>query len=380
MSEYQYYEFQTADRRLSEKEMLELRAYSTRARITPTSFVNEYSFGNFKGNADTWREKYFDGFLYLANWGTHILQLALPAKLLSATTARLYCATEVASVREKSGRIILSFISEDENGGDWVEGEGLLSSLMPLRADLARGDLRCLYLGWLLGVQNGGLDDDEAEPAVPPNLAELSGALSHFIDFLRIDPELIAVAAQASPQARTPSANRQEMAAWVASLPTKEKDGLLVRLMDGGDMHIGAELLSRFNRQRAARDPAAEPPRRTVAELLAAAEGRREAGRREKARLAEEERAHRERMAAVAREKHLDSVATRVEQHWAEIESLIATKQPKKYDLAVQHLVDLRDVAARQGNESDFAGRLALLRTRHVAKPSFTDRLSRNRL
>jgi hypothetical protein len=36
MSEYQYYEFQTADRRLSEKDMQEL--------ITPTSFSNKYSF------------------------------------------------------------------------------------------------------------------------------------------------------------------------------------------------------------------------------------------------------------------------------------------------------------------------------------------------
>jgi len=204
--------------------------------------------------------------------------------------------------------------------------------------------------------------------------------LSHFIDFLRIDPELIAVAAQASPQARTPSANRQEMVAWVASLPAKQKDDLLVRLMDGGDMHIGAELLSRFNRQRVTRNPGAEPPRRTVAELLASAESQREAGRREKARLAEEERAHRERMAAVAREKHLDSVATQVEEHWAEIEALVATKQPKKYDLAAQHLVDLRDVAVRCGSEPDFARRLSLLRTRHTAKPSLTDRLSKNGL
>lgn len=380
MSEYQYYEFQTADRRLNEKEMRELRAYSTRARITPTSFVNEYSFGNFKGNADAWMEKYFDGFLYLANWGTHILQLALPAKLLSATTARLYVVTDVASVREKAGRVILSFTSEDEGGGDWVEGEELLSSLMPLRAEVARGDLRCLYLGWLIGVQSGALDDDEFEPAVPPNLAELSGALSQFVDFLRIDPDLLAVAAQASPQTETPSANRQEMAAWVASLPAKQKDDLLVRLMDGGDVHIGAELLSRFNRQRAAHNPVAEPPRRTVAELLAAAESWREANLREKARLANEERAHREQMAAVAREKHLDSVATRVEEHWAEIEALITTKQPKKYDLAVQRLLDLRDVAARCGGESDFASRLALLRTRHTAKPSLTDRLSKNGL
>jgi hypothetical protein len=45
MSEYQYYEFQTVGRRLDETEMRELRTYSTRARITPTSFVNDYSFG-----------------------------------------------------------------------------------------------------------------------------------------------------------------------------------------------------------------------------------------------------------------------------------------------------------------------------------------------
>ena len=41
MSEYQYYEFQTADRRLSVEEMQELRSDSTRPVITPTSFSNE---------------------------------------------------------------------------------------------------------------------------------------------------------------------------------------------------------------------------------------------------------------------------------------------------------------------------------------------------
>ena len=58
MSEYQYYEFQAIDRPLTEKEMRELRSYSTRARITPTSFVNDYSWGSFKGNKDAWMEKY----------------------------------------------------------------------------------------------------------------------------------------------------------------------------------------------------------------------------------------------------------------------------------------------------------------------------------
>lgn len=52
MSEYQYYKFQAVDRPLTEKEMGELRSFSTRARITPTSFVNDYAWGSFRGNAD----------------------------------------------------------------------------------------------------------------------------------------------------------------------------------------------------------------------------------------------------------------------------------------------------------------------------------------
>ena len=60
MSEYQYYEFQAIDRPLSEKEMAELRSRSTRARITPTSFVNDYSWGDFKGDENAWMAKLAD--------------------------------------------------------------------------------------------------------------------------------------------------------------------------------------------------------------------------------------------------------------------------------------------------------------------------------
>ncbi len=60
MSEYQYYEFQAIDRALGPKEMDYLRGYSTRATITPTSFVNHYEWGSFKGDSDVWMEKYFE--------------------------------------------------------------------------------------------------------------------------------------------------------------------------------------------------------------------------------------------------------------------------------------------------------------------------------
>jgi len=50
MSEYQYFEFQAIDHPLTEEQMTELRRYSSRAAITPTSFEVEYNWGDFKGN------------------------------------------------------------------------------------------------------------------------------------------------------------------------------------------------------------------------------------------------------------------------------------------------------------------------------------------
>ena len=60
MSEYQYYEFQAVDRPLTAGEQQELRALSTRAIITATSFVNSYEWGDFKGDPSRLVERMFD--------------------------------------------------------------------------------------------------------------------------------------------------------------------------------------------------------------------------------------------------------------------------------------------------------------------------------
>src|SRR5438105_10425595 len=67
--------------------MRELRALSTRARITPTGFVNTYDWGDFKGDPRVLMERYFDAFLYLANWGTRLIMIRLPSSLLDLETA-----------------------------------------------------------------------------------------------------------------------------------------------------------------------------------------------------------------------------------------------------------------------------------------------------
>jgi hypothetical protein len=58
------------------------------------------------------------------------------------------------------------------------------------------------------------------------------------------------------------------------------------------------------------------------------------------------------------------------------VERLIATKQPKNYARALELLVDLRDLAAREGG-SDFRLRLDALRAAHARKLMLLDRLKR---
>src|SRR5438309_67984 len=135
MSEYQYYEFRAIDRSLTEREMRELRAISSRAQITPVSFINFYNYGDFKGNPVSLMEKYFDAFLYYANWGTRELKFRLPRRLVDVERASAYCLGEGASLRVTDEAVILEFVSDEEPGEDYWDGEGdgTLGTLLPLR-------------------------------------------------------------------------------------------------------------------------------------------------------------------------------------------------------------------------------------------------------
>ena len=284
MSEYQYYEFLAIDRPLDARQQQELRALSTRARITATRFVNTYHWGDFKGDPRLLMSRYFDAFLYLANWGTRQLMFRLPTSLLDFEAASRYAATDSACAWTAGDHVIVELTSEKEDEY-WEEGgEDSLSSIIPVRSELAGGDRRLLYLAWLLSVDAGESEDNQLEPAVPPGLATLSAALQSFAEFLRLDEDLLSVAAEASKPLDPIEPSAAELTGWVARLPVEEKDALLARLASG-DPNLGMELARRF---RGGRDGSAdEKGSRSVAELEDAARQHRE----QRARLAAERRA-----------------------------------------------------------------------------------------
>jgi hypothetical protein len=121
-------------------------------------------------------EEYFDAFVYVTNWGTHELMLGLPRGLLNRAVTAAHCIGESLSARYTADHAVIDYCSHDTQGADLEEddGDGWMSALIGLRAELASGDHRGLYLGWLCSAQARELADDALEPTVPSGLGALS--------------------------------------------------------------------------------------------------------------------------------------------------------------------------------------------------------------
>ena len=379
MSEYQYYEFRAIDQPLDEKAMEALRDLSSRAQITPTSFINEYNYGgDFKGSPLKLMEKYFDAFLYVANWGTREFLLKVPLRLVNFDLVKEYCGGENVTAYKKGENLIFQFISETDDP-EWEEGEGWLSSLITLRSDILNGDYRCLYLGWLYCAQMEDFEEDELEPPVPPNLGSLNAPLKELVEFMRIDTDLVAVAARNSASTEVQQGvDEKALSAWISKLPDEEKDNILLRLIQGHDPHLGAELLQRYQSGIGGKhDGGMDIQRRTVMELIAEAETHTAERERRIAEKKAKEAAQKAREKAVIREKYLNELVKREDQVWNQVDELIGTKRPSDYDSAVQLLVDLRDLGIKRKKEKPFQEKLQRVRETHSRKPSLMERLKK---
>jgi hypothetical protein len=382
VSEYQYYEFQAIDRPLTKDELEQVRALSSRARISTTHFVNEYHYGDFRGDERKLVEQLYDAHLYFANWGSRRLMLRLPTTLLPARSAEPYCAEDALACWTRNGHLLLDFTYSAEDGEEWdFETSFTLASFATLRTELAAGDLRPLYLAWLSALTRWELEEDidedeytsTVEPPVPSGLAQLTGPQQALAEFLRIDPDLLAAAARVSGAAPSQAIDKDALAAWIRALPQREKDALLLDAALGAAPQPGPALLARYRAaSRGTAEPSTAARRRSAAELLDAAHEVRS----EHTRQQEQARAQPRRAEQRARESHLDHLAENAEQAWQDIANLIGQKQPGPYDAAVTLLKDLREVHDRAGTPEEFDRRLHDLREQHRGKSSLMRRFT----
>ncbi|MEM9906494.1 MAG: hypothetical protein AAF921_15865 [Cyanobacteria bacterium P01_D01_bin.44] len=346
--EYQYYEFQAIDRPLTKAEQDYVQSLSSRVRPTATRAVFTYSYGDFRGEPLSVLEKCFDAMLYMANWGSYQLAFRFPKSAVNVPALKAYCVDNIIEVSTASKYVILNIEIDEEEGGGWIEEDNhWLSALIPLRQAILQGDYRVLYLAWLqAAAMSAYLEEDAQEPPVPPNLQRLNAPLQSFVDWLEIDPDLIAVAAQVS---QTQKELKEPFKDWVNALSDKEKTKLLLEIITG-DSVLASQLQARL-RQKFARTPelpsVSDVDRRHFSELRT---------------LADKQYSERQAQAAAEtkakRSKYLESLKPQQAQIWETIKDLIARKQAQPYEQAVQHLIDLRDLAELEGDSALFQSRI----------------------
>src|SRR5436309_14322762 len=78
MREYQRYEFMTIERPLTGEQLEAVNALSSHIEASSTQAMIEYHWGDFKHNPIDVLHKFFDGFLYWANWVSAQLAFRFP--------------------------------------------------------------------------------------------------------------------------------------------------------------------------------------------------------------------------------------------------------------------------------------------------------------
>lgn len=167
MSEYQYHEWQALERPLSASEQKAVSGLSSHINVTSCQAIVSHEWGSFKQKPLEVLAKYFDAYLYTANWGTRRLAFRFPSGLLDTVAIEGYCDEEHVDL-ETTGEVqVLKFeVNREEDFSEEIDERGLLSVLGRLRDDLLHGDYRVLYLAWLKAreLDSGYYQEDEDDP------------------------------------------------------------------------------------------------------------------------------------------------------------------------------------------------------------------------
>ena len=375
--EYQYYEFQAIDRPLTKTEQEHIQSLSSRVRPTATRAVFTYNYGNFSGNPLSVLEKCFDAMLYMANWGSYQLAFRFPKSTIDPSALKSYCIGNIIEISTTAEYVILNIEIHPRDGGKWIEwieeDNGWLGELIPLRQAILLGDYRVLYLAWLQAAAISSYFEDEdedniLEPPIPPNLQTFSPPLQSFADWLEIDADLIAAAAKTSQiQKRT----KEPFTDWVNALSDEEKTTLLVEIVTG-DSTIASQLQAHLRQKFSPVNKllsVSNAKQRLFSELQALAET-----------LSKQRQAQEKVEALAQRHQYLESLKPQQAKIWLTIEKLIALKQAKPYEQAIQHLIDLQDLAELEQNSAIFQARIQQMQSDYSNRPGLLRRMRQARL
>jgi hypothetical protein len=389
MSEYQRYEFMTSDRPLTRAQLDAVDDLSSHIEVTSTQAIVEYHHGDFKHDPIDVLYKFFDGFLYFANWGSTQLAFRFPHGILPADLINDYNFDDTVAFTRHRDYDILDIDFNEVSGYDGYAGwrEGDLGSLMPLRDELMNGDLRALYIAWLAQQEamgdygddeeeeeeeeeeNGKDDEDDGDkispPPVPPGLDKLTEAQQALADLWEVPQEILVAAAQHSSGSMPVDAD-DDFVTWINELPQARRSSYLLRLAQNepGLSHL---LVNELRRLHADTTTTKQSLGERVSYATLVAESELIAARLEQEQREREQQAHLRR---------LQEVHDHQADYWRQIQQAVTRKTSSGYDEATGLLVEMREAAEHFQELQAFRERFQAWIPSHMRRPAFLKRLT----
>ena len=361
---------------------------SNNRTITASGFINEYHWGNLKGEPLDWLERFFDAHVYSSSWGNCRLLLRIPHAAIDAKVvldcvgARGHSATASVpmafEVMQTAQHLILDWSFDDDSGEharfyEQADGPGWMARLLPLRDELLRGDTRPLYLGWLARLVNGELRDSDREPPLPNGLQSLTPAQASLAEFMMLDPDWLAAAAETSPPLLADVVDDARFEPWLLGLTAAEMRDALRQLLRGNAQETERGLRTRFLNWDRTRNPGGAEPvaRRTFAEI----DARRDAARALRLRRERAANDAAEVRHIAERPRYLDSLIEHESTTWEHIDTTLQRGSGHAYGQAFRLLQDLAEAYAFVKNETVFRRGLVRLMAKHGNRGAWVKRL-----
>jgi hypothetical protein len=104
--------------------------------------------------------------VYVANWMAAIFMVRLPVEALTEEAVKALPMPFLLDIRPTKTQWIITWKLEESENYDrfgMEDDRGWMARLVPVRDELLRGDLRSLYIGWLVAVAREIMDDEERE-------------------------------------------------------------------------------------------------------------------------------------------------------------------------------------------------------------------------
>ncbi len=377
MGVYQFYEFRTIDRTLTQEEREIIGSWSSRSYPTPTSVSFEYHYSDFPKEPEEVVAQYFDVMLYLANWGSKRLLFKFPEESLDFKNVKAYSFdngnddfTNSIRIYKRAAYIFIDVEYNDDHGVSWTQGSGWLSDMHSLRNDIINGDFRMLYLAWLFCASINYNEEDatlskQIEPPVPPNLHQLNSALRSFIDFFDIDRDWISAGVVKSQVLEQETI---DIDTAIFKLTAAEKHEFLVRLASG-ERHLGVKLFALLQKKSRRRAEQTYVSTRMIADLAELATKEQSLREKKERKVAEEER--------LVKLLHTEKNKVQI---WHNVESQIYKGQKKSYETAIDNLQSLFELAKYRGQKDTFIQEMKLLREKFSRKKALIRRLDEAQL